>query len=153
MGIRWRDRWAGQSAWARCALVAYSIGFTEGTFAHVMDLVRGGLSAYSFAPVVVQVFFIGLVVLDPLVVVLVVRMRPAGVGLAGVVMAVDVVANWFVNWSWLTQDPSRLVRPVGLLPITLFGLFVLVSMVPLRRSLSFAGSPAWSGSGCTASGL
>jgi hypothetical protein len=70
--------------------------------------------------------------LDPLVVVLVLRMCPAGVWLAGAVMAADIAANWFVN----RQDPSFLRQALGLLPITLFGLFVLASMVPLQRSLS-----------------
>jgi hypothetical protein len=49
----------------------YAIGFTERTGAHVVDLVRGGLSAYpTLGPVVLQAFFIGLMMLDPIVVVL-----------------------------------------------------------------------------------
>ena len=63
--------------WARCVLVADAAGFTDGTGAHVRDLARGGLSAYRFAPAAVQVFFVGLVLLDPLLGVLLVLMRPA----------------------------------------------------------------------------
>ena|ERR1017187_3950893 len=100
--------------------------------------IAGSARIPGYGPVAAQVFFVSLVFLDPLVVVLVLRMRPAVVWLAGAVMAVDLAANWFDNWPSLTAEPPRLV---GMLPITLFGLLVLASMVPLRRSLSATGSP------------
>lgn len=34
------------------------------------------------------------------------------------------VATWYVNWTWGKEDPAGVLRPVGLLPITLFGAFV-----------------------------
>ncbi|GAU70325.1 hypothetical protein SSP35_18_00530 [Streptomyces sp. NBRC 110611] len=114
----------------------YLIGFLQGACVHVLDLVRGGIHAYaSFPQVSFQAFFISLVVLDPLVVVLVALMRPVGVRLAVCVMALDVSANWIGNWPWLRADPTRLLQPVGLLPITLFGLFVVVSSTPLLRAM------------------
>jgi hypothetical protein len=123
--------------WARCVLVAYALGFTDGTGAHVRDLARGGLSAYRFAPAAAQVFFVSLVLLDPLVVVLIVRVCRAGVWLAGAVMAADMAANWFVN----RESPSLLLRPTaGSLAITVFGLFVMISVIPLQRCLSAAAS-------------
>jgi hypothetical protein len=133
--VTWRDRWNGQPLWAKCVIVAYAVGFADGTGAHVRDLARGGFHAYSAVPPVVQVFFVGLVVLDPLVAVLILSMRRAGPWLAAVVMAADVAGNWYVNWPGVTQDPWAYLRPVGLAPITFFGLFVLGSRVPLRRSL------------------
>ena len=115
----------------------YLIGFLEGAGAHCLDLIRGGVHAYaSFAPVPLQVFFVSLVVLDPLVVVLVACLRPEGIRLAGGVMVMDVIANWIVNWPQLQEDPAWLLRPVGLLPITLFGLFVVASSVPLLRVMT-----------------
>jgi hypothetical protein len=42
----------------------------------------------------------------------------------------DVVANWIGNWPSLHEDPARLLRPLGLLPIKPFGVFVLVNVVP-----------------------
>ena len=138
-----RQRWGAQPVWVRCALVVYVIGFVEGTRAHVADLLRGGLGAYaSYGPVVLQVFFISLVVLDPIVVVLVALARPNGVWLGLVVMAMDVPANVFANWSMLRQDWWSLVRPGGMLPLTLFSVFVLVSVVPLLRHLSASPSAA-----------
>lgn len=130
-------RWGGQPLWVRWTLGVYVIGFLEGTGAHCLDLIRGGIHAYaSFAPVPLQVFFVSVVVLDPLVVVLVGLVRPEGVRLASGVMALDVIANWIVNWPQLREDPSLLLRSVGLLPITLFGLFVIASSGPLHRAMT-----------------
>ncbi|MCN9243676.1 hypothetical protein NGF19_23290 [Streptomyces sp. RY43-2] len=121
----------------RRALAVYVIGFLEGTCAHVLDLLRGGIHVYaSFAPLPLQVFFVSLAVLDPLVVVLVGLLRPVGIWSACAVMALDVTANWITNWPQVREDWTWLLRPVGLLPITLFGLFVLASAVPLRRAVA-----------------
>jgi hypothetical protein len=115
----------------------YLIGFAQGTGAHIRDLARGGIHAYSALPQAwIQVFFVSLVVLDPLVVVLVAFVRREGIWLAAGVMVVDGAANWTGNWPSLQEDPVRLLRPVGLLPITLFGVFVLVTALPLLRVMN-----------------
>ena len=110
----------------------YLIGFAQGTGAHIRDLAGGGIHAYSALPQAwIRVSFVSLVVLDPLVVVLAAFVRQAGIWLAAGVMAVDVAANWIADWPSVREDPVRLLRPVGLLPITLFG--VLVTALPLLR--------------------
>jgi hypothetical protein len=120
-------------------LAVYLIGFLQGAGKHFLDLIRGGIHFYaSFAPVPLQVFFVSLAVLDPLVVVLVGRVRPAGIWLGCGVMVLDVIANWITNWPWLQENPAWLLRPVGLLPITVFGLFVVASSVPLLRAVKGA---------------
>ncbi|MFG3044533.1 hypothetical protein ACGFZR_06340 [Streptomyces sp. NPDC048241] len=114
----------------------YLIGFLEGAGAHFLDLIGGGIHVYaSFAPVPLQVFFVSLAVLDPLVVVLVGLVRPVGVRLACGVMGLDVLANGITNWPQLAENPASLLRPVGLLPITLFGLFVVACSGPLLRAV------------------
>ncbi|MEU0592775.1 MULTISPECIES: hypothetical protein [Streptomyces] len=113
-------------------------GFLEGTGAHTVDLVRGGIHAYAaFPQIALQTFFISLVVLDPLTAVLLGLVRRGGVWLAGAVMALDVGANWWGNRHWLTDAPAQLVR---LLPITAFGLFVVAFAVPLHHMLAGASS-------------
>lgn len=135
MGTRVWTRWSGLPRWATWVLAVYLIGFAEGACAHISDLVRGGIHAYAAYPQVpLQVFFVCLVVLDPLVVVLAGLLRREGVWLGGGVMVLDVAANWIGNWAWLRDNPGRLLRPVGLLPITLFGLFVVATLVPLVRT-------------------
>ena len=134
MAARLRRAWARLPGWARWVLAVYLIGFAQGTGAHIRDLTRGGIHAYSSLPQTwIQVFFVSLVVLDPLVVVLVAFVRREGIWLAAGVMVLDIVANWIGNWPSLQEDPAGLLRPVGLLPITLFGVFVLVTALPLLR--------------------
>ena len=134
VAARLRRAWAGLPRWARWVLAVYLIGFAHGTGAHIGDLVCSGIHAYSSLPQAwIQVFFVSLVVLDLLVVVLVAFVRREGIWLAAVVMVLDVAANWIVSWSWLQEDPARLLRPAGLLPITLFGVFVLATALPLLR--------------------
>ncbi|MGD3106521.1 hypothetical protein [Streptomyces sp. YGL11-2] len=124
----------------RGALALYGIGFFQGACWHIVDLARGGIHGYApFAPLPLRVFFACLLVLDPLLVVLVGRVRPAGVPLAGGVMVLDTAANWIVNWPQVHRDPALLLRPVGLLPITLFCVFVLATQVPLLRAIGGGG--------------
>lgn len=81
----------------------------------------------------------GLVVLDPLVLVLVGLARPAGVWVACAVLLLDNAANWIANWPGLRDDPLRLAEPAGLLPITAFSLFVLVTAPLLLATMRDRG--------------
>ncbi|ARP74493.1 hypothetical protein LK07_29300 [Streptomyces pluripotens] len=129
-----RERWGAQPLWARWVLAVYSISFTEGTGSHIADLVRGGIHAYaSFPQVSLQVFFVSLVILDPLAAVLVGLVRREGIWLASAVMVWDVSANWWGNRHWLWDDPAQLL---WLLPITVFGLFVVALAVPLHCAVA-----------------
>ncbi|MFK0114067.1 hypothetical protein [Streptomyces sp. NPDC091217] len=112
------------------------VGFLEGAGAHGCFLVTGGLDAYNYAPMLVQVLFHVLLLLDPLVALIIIRAHPRGPLLAAVVMLADVVGNWSVAWSAVMSHPTAFLRPTGLLPITLFGIFVLLTALPLRRALA-----------------
>jgi hypothetical protein len=128
-----RDRWARLPVRARWVLALYAAGFADGTGAHIRDLASRGIQAYSsFHQVPFQVFFVGLVVLDPLVVVLAALARPAAAWLGAAVMTGDLTANWAGNWPW----PSHYLM---LWPITLFGVFVLATAPALHRHLRAAG--------------
>ncbi|WP_316770895.1 hypothetical protein [Streptomyces sasae] len=134
MGTGVRERWGGLPLWARGVLAVYVTGFLEGACAHLLDLTRGGMHAYTaFPQVPLQVFFVGLAVLDPLTAVLLGLLRREGLWLAGCVMVLDVGANWFANRHWLRDDPAKLWP---LLPLTLFGLFVVASLPLSLRVLT-----------------
>ncbi|TGN79501.1 hypothetical protein E5083_07710 [Streptomyces bauhiniae] len=77
--------------------------------------------------------------LDPLAALLIVQARPGGPVLAAAVMLADLIGNWSVAWSAVMARPSAFLRPAGLLPITLFGVFVLLTALPLRRALACSG--------------
>ncbi|WP_327258426.1 hypothetical protein [Streptomyces sp. NBC_01240] len=117
-------------------VTVYVVCFLWGTAIHLVDLAGGGHNSYaSPAPAPIRVYFVALVLLDPLVAVLLVRVRPIAVTMASAVMTVDVSANYYVNWPQISQHPEYLLRPLGLLPFTLFALFIAVTASPLYRHL------------------
>ena len=145
LGRRLRRAWAALPVWARWVLAVYLIGFADGTAAHARDLAQAGFDAYSgFPQVPLRVFFISLVLLDPLVVVLAALVLPAGIWLAAVVMALDVAANTAGNWSRIQHDPAWPFTASGLLLIIVFGAFVLATAPAMLRVTRRAASAALS---------
>jgi len=134
-------RWGDRPVWVRCVAGAYVIGFLEGTGAHAYFLATGGLQAYGYAPMPVQLLFHALLLLDLLVALLIVRARPGGALLAAGVMLLDLAGNWDCTWHAVLADPVAYLRPAGLLPITAFGIFVVFTALPLRRGLANAEAP------------
>jgi hypothetical protein len=112
----------------------YLVGFADGTADHVRWMSHGGIHAYarSYPQVAIQVFFVSLVVLDPLVVALVAFARREGIWLAALVMALDVAANWIGNWARIRDDWLPNVPWL----ITLFGVFVLVTAPALLSAMN-----------------
>lgn len=136
MLARLRASWSLLPHWARWLLAIYLAGFADGTGAHIIALARGGLHAYApFRQVPFQVFFVALVVLDPLVLVLAGFVLPVGVWLGAGVMALDLAANWAGNWPW----PSHYLQ---LWPMTAFGLFVFAAAPFLLRAFTARRVPA-----------
>ena len=86
-----------------------------------------------------QLLFHALLLLDPLAALMIARARPGAPLVAAVVMLADVVGNWSVSWSAVMTHPTAFLRPIGLLPITLFGIFVLLTALPLHRALTSGG--------------
>ena len=122
--------------WVRWVLVVYLVGFAEGTGDHVLWMTHGGIHAYapSYPQIAIQVLFVSLVVLDPLVVVLVVFVRREGIWLAAAVIVLDVAANWIGNWTHIRRE---WVPNVPWL-ITVYGMFIVVTVPPLLRVMKVA---------------
>ncbi|WP_042382428.1 hypothetical protein [Streptacidiphilus melanogenes] len=127
-----------KGAWTRWI---WAIGFAEGTVVHAWYLLQGGLHAYRGEPVVVQLWFQLLLLLDPLVVVLALRRTTSAAWLGAVVMLGDVTANWWVCWDDLLRHPAAYARPYGLSAITVFGIFVLATAVPLHGAFARTSRP------------
>ncbi|MER6978998.1 hypothetical protein [Streptomyces carpinensis] len=127
-------RWGAQPHWARWVAVVYVIGFLEGTGAHAYFAATGGIHAYRDWPMPSQLLFHSLLVLDALAAAWIALVRPAGPVLGAAVIAADLTANWWGNWAGVVRHPLDYLQPVGLTPITLFGLFVFATAAPLRRS-------------------
>jgi hypothetical protein len=107
--------------------MGWVLGFAIGTTTHILDLVLGGAAAYAGFPDLVRLFWVSLTVLDPLVIVLVLLRRRAGIYLGIGVIVVDIVVNWTVlltlgGISWW-----------GVINQTLFAVFLGVSAPYLWR--------------------
>ena len=107
--------------------MGWVLGFAIGTTTHILDLVLGGAAAYAGFPDLVRLFWVSLTVLDPLVIVLVLLRRRAGIYLGIGVIVVDIVVNWTVlltlgGISWW-----------GVINQTLFAVFIGVSAPYLLR--------------------
>ena len=136
-GIQWRrlSEWTGLPTGAKAALAVYAAGFLEGAGSHVRDLATRGVHAYDWASWPAQALYYTLVVWDLLAVYLALRARAAVVPLGVAIMALDLGSNWYYNWPGIRADPGQFWAPVGLLPMTSFGVFVAVAAVPLWRVL------------------
>jgi hypothetical protein len=71
-------------------------GFAVGTTTHVADLVVGGADVYVGFHPALRAFWISLTLGDPLVIVLLLLRRRAGVVLGLVVILADIAVNWSV---------------------------------------------------------
>jgi hypothetical protein len=126
----------------RCNL-APARDFAEGTGDHVRWMAHGGIHAYasSYPQVPYQVFFVSLIVLDPLVVVLAAVVRREAVWLACALMVADIGANWAGNWRRILDYLAHLAANAPWL-ITAFGIFVFATALPLARAMTLQTVPA-----------
>ena len=117
----------------RAVRIAYILGFLEGAGAHLFDVIAGGLHAYRGFPLPSQILFHLLLILDPVAAYAIVRRGPWGPVLACGIMISDLAANWLGGWQAVSASPGILLRPYGLSVLTLFGLFVFITAIPLRK--------------------
>jgi hypothetical protein len=72
--------------------------------------------------------------------------RRAAVWLACGVMVADIGANWAGNWRKIADYPAHLAANAPWL-ITVFGLFVLATALPLARAMTLQPANAGSSPG------
>ena len=121
--------------WAQFCLFVYAACFVEGLGSHIRDLVLYGFHAYDWAVWPWRVMWYSFLLIEPVAVWLALRARWAAAPLGIAIMAGDLPPNWYYNWSAIKADPGLFWAPVGLLPMSSFGLFVVITGVPLWRLL------------------
>ena len=112
----------------------WAIGFAEGVCMHVWYVLQGGLHAFHGQPLVIQAWYHAELLLDPLTLLLLLRRIPAAAWLGAGVMLADMSAFWWSCWDDLLRHPGAYAKVTGLPAVTVFGLFVLVTAVPLHRA-------------------
>lgn len=100
----------------------YLIGFSVGTISHTIDIGRSGFLGYTFAPMILNLFWTSLVVIDPLVIFCLFTSFRFAINLAIVVMALDI----FINLAFGLFFHHKPVL-FGLMTQIPFGIFVLVT--------------------------
>ncbi|MFI0217674.1 hypothetical protein [Streptomyces lydicus] len=106
-----------------------------GAASHLADVVRSGLHPYSWAPDWLNLYWSSLALFDSLAALLLVSGRRAGVDLTCVVMATDLMANWYAAYG--VQHSDFFAQP-GLQRLTAFTLLVLATGPFVRSRLSLS---------------
>ncbi|WP_448811035.1 hypothetical protein [Agromyces bauzanensis] len=121
-------RRASSSNGVALVLAVWVAGFSVGTIFHLIELLTQGSGVYGNMPVCVRVFWVSLTIIDPLVVILILLRRRAGIWLGSAVMVADVAVNWTVALSVAgATGPGLITQP-------LFLLFLLSTAPLLWRS-------------------
>ena len=80
----------------RVLQVMWVLGFLVGTTTHTVDLILGGVNAYSNFPLGVRLFWVTLTILDPATAALIIFRRRFGIVLGSAVIIADIAVNWTV---------------------------------------------------------
>ncbi len=84
----------------RAVLTCYCLCFAQGIIAHILDVARRGWPFYYYlGPLFIRIFWTALILLDPVVILLLLRYRRAGLVLAAAVMLLDVAANSYAAFA------------------------------------------------------
>ncbi|GHG12848.1 hypothetical protein [Streptomyces zaomyceticus] len=119
--------------WVVIVVCAVAAGLLVGTVTHVTDLLHHGLQAYDWAPRWLNLYWSSLALLDPLAAVLLIRRRRRGADLACVVLATDLIANWYAIYG---IQGSGIADQPGLQRLVAFAVLVLGTAPFVRRHLS-----------------
>ncbi|MEU5209076.1 hypothetical protein [Streptomyces sp. NPDC020742] len=117
-------RWASRAPWWVVALVTVYVAVLVfvGAVSHLTDLIRSGLHPYSWAPDWLNLYWSALAAFDSLAALLLVLGRRAGVDLMCVIMATDLMANWYAAYGIQHSDFSAQPGLQRLAAFTLLGL-------------------------------
>ncbi|MET8144758.1 hypothetical protein ABZU32_31030 [Sphaerisporangium sp. NPDC005288] len=125
--------------WAVALILVYVVTLVfVGTVSHLVDLARGGLRPYHWAPGWLNLFWTSLTIFDTAAAALLILGRRVGVDLTCAIMVTDLAANWYAVYG--IQHSDFLAQP-GLQRLTTFALFVFVT-APLLRRRGFRAPPA-----------
>jgi hypothetical protein len=105
----------------------YIFGFSYGTINHVIDIHRDGLLGYDYVPLVINIYWTTLTLLDPLAIILLLFFPLPGMILSVLIMITDLAVNISVTLYYYFQ--TNALSDGRLFLQVIFGLFVF-STVP-----------------------
>lgn len=120
--------------WVVTVVCAIAAGLLlVGAVVHVTDLLHHGLQAYDWAPGWLNLYWSSLAFLDPLAAALLISGKRRGTDLACVIVATDLIANWYATY---TIQSSSLAAQPGLQRLLAFTALVLGTAPFVRRHLA-----------------
>ena len=122
-----KPKWSDYPRTVKLVFVIYTLCFLWATKNHIIDIWRGGLLPYNYAPLAFNCYWTSLTLLDPLAIVLLYYRPYQGMVLAVLIMISDIAVNLYATYTFWNGDiyTNRLLQ----LQI-LFGIFVF-STVPI----------------------
>jgi hypothetical protein len=141
-GVR-AGRWTDVPATERRLALAAAAVFGYGAVVHVVQLVLGGADPYPAVPGWLAGYFVSLTVLDPVVAVLLLLRRRAGLVLGCAVLVTDAAANGYANHVVDTTSDLTAGR-VGHAVITVLAVALLAAaprLWPWLRPLAVRRQP------------
>ncbi|MDJ0362449.1 hypothetical protein [Rhodococcus sp. H29-C3] len=107
--------------------------FAYGAVVHAVQIVGGGSDPYPCAPTAIPVFFVALVVLDPLAALLIALQWRVGIAIGIGVLALDAVANGIVNYPPHVTEPGVTAGRVGQMLVLLLAVGLAAAAPRLWR--------------------
>ncbi len=78
----------------KAAVAVYCVCFAQGAIAHILDVMHGGWPLFYYhGPGLIGIFWTALILLDPAIILLLLKRRQAGLIAALSIMLLDVAAN------------------------------------------------------------
>ena len=115
-------------------LSIYTIGFLGGTYTHLRGILIKGLLAHN-GPLMFNIYWDSLTLLDPLAALLVWVKPKWGIGLAVLIMFTDVIINAYSYATGLWGEPVQGMIPMGLFLQSLFATYVFVTAPVVMEKL------------------
>jgi hypothetical protein len=123
-----RFKWREYPVSVRVIFGSYSIGFLVGTHTHITGIWQQGfLAVATKAPLLLNVYWDSLTLLDPLTVFLLWSRPRVGISLAILIMLTDILINTYTYATGFFGPPVPGMIPVWLLMQSLFATFVFVT--------------------------
>lgn len=125
---------AAQPRDVRVLTCLFFLVFAYGAVVHAVQIVGGGSDPYPGAPTAIAVFFVALVVLDPLAALLIALRRRLGIAIGIGVLTLDAVANGVVNYPPHVTEPGVTAGRVGQMLVCLLAVGLAAAAPRLWRS-------------------
>ena len=118
-------------------LLIYMFCFLWATKNHVIDIWRGGLLPYKYAPLAFNIYWTSLTLLDPITIILLYCLPYHGMIVAVLIMVSDIAVNLYATYAlWNSDLFSNTILQLQIL----FGIFLFLTVPILWKRIAASTS-------------